>query len=134
MGWYTDSALNNRWDFATDKITENTTLYAKWVDYLSYLTFTLSNDRNYYSVKGSNSAKNAVSIVIPSEYNGKPVNAIDTQAFKDCNKLVSIVIPESITNIKYYAFNNCTNLTNVKYTGTIADWCKIDGLDNIMFY
>ncbi len=133
LGWYTDSALNNRWDFATDKITENTTLYAKWVDYLSYLTFTLSNDRNYYSVKGSNSAKNAVSIVIPSEYNGKPVNAIDTQAFKDCNKLVSIVIPESITNIKYYAFNNCTNLTNVKYTGTIADWCKIDGLDNIMF-
>ncbi|WPK13591.1 InlB B-repeat-containing protein [Lysinibacillus louembei] len=30
VGWYKDSTLNSEWDFATDIVTENTTLYAKW--------------------------------------------------------------------------------------------------------
>ncbi|WPK13746.1 leucine-rich repeat protein [Lysinibacillus louembei] len=29
-GWYRDSTFQTAWNFATDKITENTTLYAKW--------------------------------------------------------------------------------------------------------
>jgi len=29
-GWYKESACINEWDFATDKITKDTTLYAKW--------------------------------------------------------------------------------------------------------
>lgn len=29
-GWFKDSALTEEWDFETDKITQNTTLYAKW--------------------------------------------------------------------------------------------------------
>jgi uncharacterized repeat protein (TIGR02543 family) len=29
-GWYKDAGLNTAWDFAIDKVTENTTLYAKW--------------------------------------------------------------------------------------------------------
>ncbi|SFI71862.1 InlB B-repeat-containing protein [Lysinibacillus fusiformis] len=29
-GWYKESAQNNLWDFATDVVTKDTTLYAKW--------------------------------------------------------------------------------------------------------
>ena len=29
-GWYTDNAFANRWNFATDIVSTNTTLYAKW--------------------------------------------------------------------------------------------------------
>ena len=29
-GWYADEALSNAWDFDTDTVTANTTLYAKW--------------------------------------------------------------------------------------------------------
>ena len=29
-GWYKESALTNTWDFATDVVTDNITLYAKW--------------------------------------------------------------------------------------------------------
>ncbi len=32
IGWYTDAALTKIWNFAQDKIIQNTTLYAKWVD------------------------------------------------------------------------------------------------------
>ncbi|MHC0037605.1 InlB B-repeat-containing protein [Pseudoneobacillus sp. C159] len=30
-GWYSDTGLNTAWDFASDKVTDNTTLYAKWI-------------------------------------------------------------------------------------------------------
>lgn len=33
--------------------------------------------------------------------------------FKDCNQLVSITIPENITNLGTYAFSDCSSLTNV---------------------
>lgn len=31
-GWYKESATTNKWDFTTDKVTRNITLYAKWLD------------------------------------------------------------------------------------------------------
>jgi uncharacterized repeat protein (TIGR02543 family) len=31
-GWYKEAGLANRWDFATDTVTADITLYAKWVD------------------------------------------------------------------------------------------------------
>ncbi|MFA5526420.1 MAG: InlB B-repeat-containing protein, partial [Acholeplasmataceae bacterium] len=30
-GWYKESALTNEWDFAEDLVTEDITLYAKWM-------------------------------------------------------------------------------------------------------
>lgn len=33
-GWYKESDWKNVWDFATDKVTANITLYAKWVQYV----------------------------------------------------------------------------------------------------
>ncbi len=32
VGWYKDSKCTNAWNFETDKVTKNTTLYAKWDD------------------------------------------------------------------------------------------------------
>lgn len=32
VGWYKDSKCTNAWNFKTDKVTKNTTLYAKWDD------------------------------------------------------------------------------------------------------
>ena len=31
-GWYKEAACTNAWDFSTDTVTADTTLYAKWVD------------------------------------------------------------------------------------------------------
>jgi uncharacterized repeat protein (TIGR02543 family) len=30
-GWYTDEACTNRWDFEVDTVSDNMTLYAKWM-------------------------------------------------------------------------------------------------------
>jgi uncharacterized repeat protein (TIGR02543 family) len=38
-GWYKEAACNNTWNFASDKVTANTTLYAKWVINTYIVTF-----------------------------------------------------------------------------------------------
>lgn len=132
VGWFSDGALKNQWDFATDTVTANTTLYAKWINYLSYLTFTLNTDRNSYNVKGSSLAKTAATIVIPSEYNGKPVTRIYGNAFEGCSSLTVVTIPHSIDYIANKAFSNCSNLKTVNYNGTLENWCNIYFNDNFV--
>ena len=53
---------------------------------------------------------------------------IGGSAFRDCENLISITIPEGIKKIGAYAFCNCTNLTTV----TIP--CSITSVDEWAFY
>ena len=41
-GWYRDEALNTAWDFDTDIVKEDTTLYAKWTFALYTVTFAMN--------------------------------------------------------------------------------------------
>ena len=52
------------------------------------------------------------------------VSAIGDSAFKDCNQLTSVSIPNSVTRIGNSAFQNCLNLNSV-HISDIAAWCKI---------
>ena len=63
---------------------------------------------------------------------GKGVTSIGNSAFEDCKGLTSITIPDSVTSIGNRAFYGCTGHTSIYYTGDVAGWCKISGLDNLM--
>ncbi len=39
------------------------------------------------------------------------LKSIGERAFESCSSLITITIPSSITNIRYYAFSNCSSLT-----------------------
>lgn len=71
-------------------------------------------------------------VIIPSEYKSRTVKSIGDNAFKDCISITSITIPDSVTSIGYNAFSGCTKLENIYYTGDIASWCKISGLNNLL--
>ena len=92
----------------------------------------LNNLMDYGSSNKSlyiNGTKIEGDFVIPSI-----VTSIGSSAFYNCTGLTSITIPSSVTNIGRSAFFNCTDLTSVYYTGDIADWCEIAGLNNLMDY
>ena len=76
------------------------------------LKYTLMDDGTY-SVSGGDNAVNApAEIVIPAEFNGRAVTAIEDMAFKRF-WIESIIIPESVTYIGAGAFMDCTQLTTV---------------------
>ena len=61
-----------------------------------------------YSVTYIGTCRDSI-IVIPDEYNGKPVISIGQNAFKGCNA-TEIIIPNSVTTIYKSAFAYCTSI------------------------
>ena len=45
---------------------------------------------------------------------GKSLKTIDSYAFRECNSLTSVTIPDSVTSIGSNAFNGCNALRQVK--------------------
>lgn len=76
------------------------------------LVFTLSGDKTYYTVSGIDTCTDT-DIVIPNEYEGKPVKAIGIDAFEHCEGIKTVIIPDSVIEIHHSAFSYCTNLTSV---------------------
>lgn len=58
-------------------------------------------------------------VVIPKEYNGKPVIGIWYSAFENCNSITSVTIPDSVLSIEDYAFNGCGNLAEIKIPDSV---------------
>ena len=69
--------------------------------------------------------------VIPSDGS---VTSIGASAFYGCSGLISVAIPDSVTKIGASAFSDCSGLTSIYYTGDMATWCAISGLNNLMYY
>lgn len=56
------------------------------------------------------------SITIPDS-----VTNIGFRAFDDCTNLTSVTIPDSVTGMGWWAFNECTRLTNITLPNRITD-------------
>ena len=61
-----------------------------------------------------------MSLIIPSEINGKQVTGIGGQAFEGCTGLANITIPDSVTEIGLEAFSGCTSLTNITIPDSVT--------------
>lgn len=64
-------------------------------------------------------------VTIPPKIDGKPVNAIGNSAFRDCDNLESVILPDSITDIGSIAFYGCVALNSINIPDgvtIIKDW------------
>ena len=72
-----------------------------------YLFYTYDNTNYLFGYAG-----NDTQLTLPSDYNGQGYE-IYKSAFRDCNKLTSVTIPDSVTSIGAGAFSDCRGLTSV---------------------
>lgn len=77
----------------------------------------------------------ASKLIIPSEINGIPVTALHESAFKECETITSIILPDTITIIPERAFYDCSNLSSVVLPSSITKietsafmWCPIESI------
>lgn len=54
------------------------------------------------------------------------VTSIGSGAFSDHINVTDVTIPYSVTDIGEYAFHSCYDLSDVHYSGTKEQWCKIN--------
>ena len=83
-------------------------------------TFKLNSDKESYSVTGlvlpvgEFEMPESGVLEIPAIYRGKPVTAIDVNAFHQRTDIVgSVVLPDGLTVIRNQAFYNCSSLTSI---------------------
>ncbi len=94
------------------------TLYARYLEVLQY-----EEDGDGCAVKKGAYIGQMPELVIPSEYNGKKVVAINDNAFSECRYLVSVTVPDTVRVISETAFSGCVRLERyaVEASGTEYD-------------
>ena len=60
-------------------------------------------------------------LVIPNS-----ITEIKDFAFNGCDSLTNVTIPDSVTSIGVYAFKDCDSLTVINYVGTKVEWDNIE--------
>ena len=97
---------------------------ATWCNIKFYVQY---SDTNYCHSNPLRYAENlylngslVTDLVIPDT-----VTEIKDYAFYMCPSLTSVVIPDSVTSIGYCAFFNCQSIKSIKYTGTEEQWIEI---------
>ena len=72
-----------------------------------------TNNPTYYMISGMEDSCTQTNIEIPSLYNGVPVTTIKSSAFNQNAKLISIILPDTITEIQDFAFTKIDTLLSV---------------------
>jgi len=70
---------------------------------------------DYAVITGGLEAVDGV-ITIPSELGGLPVTKIGYDSFRWSEGIEKIVMPDTVTEIEYYAFNECANLKTIVFS------------------
>ncbi len=80
--------------------------------------YTLNEDGSAVITRYKGKAKN---LTIPSELEGHTVKCIGDSAFRRCDSLTSITLPDSVTSIGDSAFSGCSRLTSITLPDSVAD-------------
>lgn len=134
LGWYLEESFINKVTFPFE-VTKDQTLYAKWEENIpASISFNVNEEGVLTSVEGISEINNEV--VIPSRVNDIDVIEIGDEVFAGNLFIKKLVIPESVKSLGYkmcygaknleevvlpnnitvipdYAFENCSSLTNI---------------------
>ncbi len=125
-GWYFSSNMSGQRAEFPMPVRERVNLYAKWYTQLNGtegLRFSLQSQTDTYAVIGYRGSSS--SVTVPTNHNGKLVTAIGTGAFEEITHITEITLPETIKEIKNYAFagnyNNIMKLSRLNFNGDMLE-------------
>ena len=81
-------------------------------------TYLIENGEAYISNVNQNIQGD---IIIPSTLGGYPVTSIGDWSFDQCDRLVSVTIPDGVKTIGEYAFGGCDNLVSVSIPDSVTN-------------
>ncbi len=84
---------------------------------LTYGDLTYENYGVYLAITGC--SKEAVTVEIPAEIDGIPVTYIEDSAFKYCENITAITLPDTMGYIGSNAFDSCTSLTEITIPASV---------------
>ena len=123
-GWYQLAANGNFVNaqaasedfFSTSSKLTNYTFGARYIkDYLTITDRGVITGITDKAMEGVNLTK----LVIPAKYNGIKVVGIKDSAFQNQDNLVSVTLPEGVTDIGAFAFAGCTSLKSINLPSTV---------------
>lgn len=82
--------------------------------------FAYSIVNNKINITGLESNVKSNYITIPNKISDKLVTSIETAAFRDQNKILSITVPDSVMSVGAEAFSGCASLTSITGSTTNA--------------
>ena len=88
------------------------------IPYDKMFRYRVSNDK--ITITGLKPEVKTSSIIIPDTISNKQVSFIGSSAFENNSKIVSITIPDSVTEIGLWAFYNCPSLTSVTIGNSVT--------------
>ena len=127
-----DKRINNK-ETSLDYVVESTGEISFWAKYCHHsshsdtagdvvsneVKITVANENGLYYKDNGNGVKivgysgSAANLSIPSSINGRTVNAIEERAFQNCSALKAVIVPNTVTEIGFGAFNGCNSLTEL---------------------
>ncbi len=99
------------------------------------LEYYIYDNEDAYTVTGIGTCLDENLTIYP-EHNGKPVIRIGWSAFRNCNNLRSVLIPDSVKEIHNFAFQGCSQLEKIELPATIIEVGEyvFDGCESLIYY
>ena len=88
-------------------------------EYTEGLRYSLLPEENSYLVSDIGTAV-GTKIIIPKNYQEKPVVGIKESAFSGCDSITEVIIPDGVTSIGNYAFDGCVCLNTIEIPTSIT--------------
>lgn len=100
--------------------------YAQTYAVENNIPFGTTGESFRYAVSGGNATikrylGNATDVVVPDVIDGYPVTAISYDAFRNCSGVISIVLPDAITEISESLLDDCINLQYIYIGKNVAN-------------